>query len=224
MLLAVASTGCDNGVFGERIKEGVITYQLEYPEGENKNSLVNMLPDDMTLAFKNDKTSMMMRGFAGIFILNCICDYANQSNNTLLTIGFKKYLLKANLGETPFESSIMSDIEITNTQDTMSICGYLCHKAIGHSDKCRRNFEFWYTQDIDIDSDCILSPVKSLGGVLMQFDVEMMGIYMKAKAIDVSRQDIHDEAFETPEGFQEISRKELDSVIHTFDGSNRSSL
>ena len=221
VLLAALLTDCGRGVFGEKISEGVITYKLEYPDGESKSALVTMLPSQMTMAFKNDNTSMLIRGFAGCFVLNCIGDYANKQNKTMLTIGFdQKLMLISKFGEPPFGTSKMSDIIITKTDDTTSICGYLCHKAVGKSEKCNKTFTFWYTNDIDIESDAVLSPVKMLGGVLMEFDVDMMGIYMKAKAIEVSRQEVADDVFATPEGFQEVSQGDLEAVIHSFDGNS----
>jgi GLPGLI family protein len=219
---AAIITGCDRGVFGERIKEGVITYHLEYPDGENNNSLVVMLPSQMTMSFKDDNTSTLIRGFAGCFVMNYIGDYAKKQNKTLLSVGFdKKYILVSDFGEPPFGTSRMADVEFVKTNDTTSICGYLCHKAVGHSNNCNPDFTLWYTNDIDIKSDGVLSPVVMLGGVLMEFDVEMMGIYIKAKAIEVSRQPVADEIFEAPEEYKTITRADLENVVHSFDGSKK---
>lgn len=218
---AAVITGCGGGILGEKISEGVITYHLEYPDGESKSSIVMMLPSQMTMSFKNDNTATLIKGFAGCFILNFIGDYTHKCNKTMLSVGFdQRYMLVSDFGEPPFGTYRMSDIQIAKTDDTTSICGYLCHKAVGKSEKCGRNFTFWYTNDIDIQSDAILSPVKMLGGVLMEFDVEMMGIYMKAKAIEVCREDIADDVFKVPDGFKEVSRTELEDVIHSFDGNN----
>lgn len=224
MVAAILTTGCGGNVFGEKISEGVITYKLEYPDGENNNSLVMMLPPQMTMAFKNNNTSMLIKGFAGCFVLRYIGDYSQQQNNTLLSVGFdKKYWLVTEFGEPPFGTKSMSDIKITQTSDTTSICGYLCHKAIGHSDKCNRDFTFWYTNDIDIEGEGILSPIKTVGGVLMEFDVDMIGIYMKVRAIEVNRQKVSDDEFAIPDGYKQISQQELEGVIHTFDGSKHHS-
>ena len=228
LLAAVLSValleGCGSGVFGEKISEGVITYRLEYPDGENSNSLVMMLPPQMTMTFKGNNTIMSIKGFAGCFVLNTIADNSKKQNYTMLSVGFdQKYMLVSDFGDAPFGTNSMSDLQITNTQDTMSICGYLCHKVVGHSEKCKRDFTFWFTKDIEIHSDCILSPIKSVDGVLMAFDVEMMGIYMKAMAVEVNRQDIANDLFDKPDGFKQVSRKELEDVIHSFDGSNKNS-
>lgn len=218
ILAAVAIvSGCESGVFGEKIKEGVITYHLDYQSDNNKSSLVMMMPSEMYLTFKDDKTALNVRGFAGCFVLRCICDEDKKTNVTTLTLGFKSYLLKSKLGDTPFQTSTMSDIKLTQTNDTSYICGYLCRKAVGHSEKCNRDFEFWFTEDIDIDSECLMSPVSSLSGVLMEFEMEMMGIDVKVKASEVKRADVPDETFDTPDDIDEVSREELDSIIHTFD-------
>ncbi len=226
LLAAVCSValleGCGSGVFGEKISEGVITYHLEYPDGENSNSLVMMLPPQMSMTFKDNNTVMSIKGFAGCFVLNTIANNTKKQNYTMLSIGFdQRYMLVSDFGDAPFGTDSMSDLTITNTPDTMSICGYLCHKVVGHSEHCKRDFTFWFTNDIKIDSDCILSPIKSIDGVLMAFDVVMMGIYMKAKAVEVSRVDVASELFDKPDGFKQVSRKELEDVIHTFDGSNK---
>lgn len=221
-ITAIMMDACSNGVFGEKISEGVITYSLEYPDGEHSNSLVTMLPEQMTMTFKDNNTLMSIKGYAGCFVLNAIADNAQKQNYTTLSIGFRqKYLLVSDFGDMPFGTHKMSDITLTNTADTMTICGYVCHKSTGHSEQCNRNFTFWYTKDIEITSDCILSPIKTIDGVLMAFEVEMFGIYMKAKAIEVSRAEISNEVFAKPDGFKEVSRSELEDVIHSFDGSQK---
>lgn len=221
-IISVMLQGCGVNVFGEKISEGVITYRLEYPDGENNNSLVMMLPPQMTMVFKDNNTLMSIKGFAGCFVLNTIANNAKKQNYTMLSVGFdQKYMLVSDFGDAPFGTNSMSDMEITTTADTMTICGYLCNKATGHSKQCNRDFTFWYTKGININSDCILSPVKSIDGVLMAFDVEMMGIYMKAKAVEVTRADIASDVFEKPGGFKEVTRTELENVIHSFDGSSK---
>ena len=219
-IAAITMQACGGNVFGEKISEGVITYQLDY--SESKSKLVTVLPEQMTMTFKDNNTSMLIKGFAGCFVLNAIANNTHKQNYTALSIGWdKKLMLVSAFGDTPFGTEPMSDIKITQKKDTMTICGYLCHKAEGHSDKCDRDFTFWYTKDINITSDCILSPIKSIDGVLMVFDVEMMGIYMKAKAVSVSREEVPNEIFEKPEGLQEVTRSELEQEIHAFDGSKK---
>lgn len=225
MLVAVATSvvmqACGGSVFGDKISEGIITYKLEYNDSNPNSSLIMMLPPQMTMSFKDNSTMMAIKGYVGCFVLNTIANYSKKQNYTTLSVGLfdQKYLLVNEFGDAPFGTDAMSDIVITQKPDTMSICGYLCHKAEGYSEQCKRNFTFWYTKDIDINSDCILSPVKSIDGVMMEFEVEMMGIYMKARAVEVSRMEIPDEIFEKPEGFREVTRAQLEDVIHTFDGS-----
>lgn len=222
-ITAIMLNACGSNVFGEKINEGVITYKLD-ADGSTSNNLAAILPEQMTMTFKDNNTLMTIKGYAGCFVLNAIANDSQKKSYMTLSIGFnQKYMLVADFGEKPFGTEIMSDLKITNTTDTMSICGYLCHKSIGHSDQCNRNFTFWYTKDIKITSDCIISPIKSIDGVVMAFDVEMFGIYMQAKAIEVNRTEVSDDTFEKPEGFNEVSRKELEDVIHTFDGSKKES-
>ena len=223
VVTAIMMQECGGNVFGEKISEGIITYKLEYPAGDNNNSLMMMLPEQMTMTFKDNNTMMSIRGYAGCFVLNTIANNAHKQNYTTLSVGLlgQKYMLVSDFGDTPFGTDTMSDMVITQCADTTYICGYLCHKAVGHSNQCNRDFTFWYTKDIDITSDCILSPVKSIDGVLMEFEVEMMGISMKARASEVSRMEISNDFFEKPEGYNEVTRTQLEDVIHTFDGSKK---
>ena len=214
-VVACIAAACGGSVSGEKISEGVITYQLDY--SESKSILVPLLPDHMTMTFKDNNTSMLIKGLGGCFVLNAIANKAQNQNYTAFsTVMGDKDILVSDFGDTPFGTEPMSDIAITQQSDTMTICGYLCHKAVGYSKQCDRNFTFWYTKDIDISSDCILSPIKSIDGVLMAFDVVMMGIYMKAKAVAVSNEEVSSQNFEKPAGLNEVTRSELENKIHTF--------
>lgn len=217
VVVACFAAGCGSGVFGEKIDECVITYRLEYPKDNKKSPLIDLLPEQMTLSFKDDKSSMLIKGYAGCFSMQCVSDYKNKKNTTLLSIGlWEKYMLETQLGDTPFETSSMSDLEVKVTTDTMSVCGYKCTKAIGHSDNCERDFTFWFTKEIDNKSANMISPAQNIKGVLMQFDIEMMGVYMKAKAIEVCRQEVPDDAFEIPSGYDKVTRSELEDVIRRY--------
>lgn len=214
-IVACIAAACGGSVSGGKISEGVITYKLDY--SESKSILVPLLPDYMTMTFKDNNTSMLIKGLGGCFMLNAIANKTQKQNYTAFsTVMGDKDVLISDFGDTPFGTEPMSDIAISQQPDTMTICGYLCHKAVGYSKQCDRNFTFWYTKDIDISSDCILSPIKSIDGVLMAFDIVMMGIYMKAKAVSVNHEKVPDETFEKPTGLNEVSRSELENKIHTF--------
>ncbi len=213
----MAACGCNAGSFGEKISEGVITYHLEYPDDKNSSSLLMMLPPQMILAFKDNNSAMVINGFAGCFSMRNIAKYEDKRNYTMLSIGFnKKYVTVSDFGDNPFASSRMTDMKVTQTDDTMSICGYLCHKIIAHSDRYNKDFSFWFTQDIDLDCAGAITPFKSVNGVMMEFDVELCGIYLKAKAVQVTQQNVADDIFEIPSDYIEISRGQLESVIHSF--------
>ena len=217
-IVACIAAACGGSVSGGKISEGVITYKLDY--SESKSILVPLLPDYMTMTFKDNNTSMLIKGLGGCFVLNAIANKTQNQNYTAFsTVMGDKDVLTSDFGDTPFGTEPMSDIAISQQPDTMTICGYLCHKAVGYSKQCDRNFTFWYTKDIDISSDCILSPIKSIDGVEQNNVVKGKSVdhgNMKAKAVSVNHEKVPDETFEKPTGLNEVSRSELENKIHTF--------
>ncbi|MCQ2973546.1 MAG: DUF4412 domain-containing protein [Bacteroidales bacterium] len=200
-----------------KIKEGKIIYSIEYPKEEEQSSLVTLLPETMELKFKEDNTVINIKGFFAIFSLIYVSNHETHTNYSLLKIMNQKKMYKADTVDAPFGYEKMKDIEIEYTNDTLTICGFLCKKALAHSKTSKDNvYELYYTNEIGIKNPNTNNPFKQLNGVLLGFQVRLCGIRMNMKAIEISPEPVEDSAFNIPEGYDNLSREELEDFINSF--------
>jgi hypothetical protein len=213
----LALSACGVGHSGKHISEGVITYKLDFPESENSSSLVTFLPKEMTMSFKDNSSVMQINGWGGSFGLTYFNDHKNKKNYAMLRIMFKTYICVSDLDVISFGYSKISDLEVSPTSDTLTICGYLCRRLKAESKNANKKFEAWVTDDIELSHSNNSTPYKDVEGVLMRFDVLMCGIYMKMEATKVEDVKVPDEIFSVPDDAIYVTRQELEELIGSFD-------
>lgn len=106
-----------------------------------------------------------------------------------------------------------SEVEIEYLDETKTILGYNCKKAVVYMEDEGGEMEFWYTEDIKV-SDAFLGDYSKYGlpGVALEYGVDQAEMTMKfvAVAFETSIKDTKDLfELEIPEGYTEKSFKEI---------------
>ncbi|MBQ5540625.1 MAG: hypothetical protein IIU03_10360 [Bacteroidales bacterium] len=216
LLLALITNSCGKK-YAPVINEGRIVYSVDFPKEENSSSLVAIMPERVELSFKNDNTALSIRGFAGSFNISFITDNQNNKYYSLFRIMTDKYKYVTDSDGVSFGYDQIRDIEIEKLSDTMTICNYLCHKALAHCKTINRDLELWYTDDINIKKSNINNAFRDLDGVLLKFQVLLSGFFMELTAVEVVGEQVNSDLFVVPESYKDISKHDLDSMIRSFD-------
>ncbi len=208
------------GDFG-KIHEGRIVYSIEYPKDKEQSSLVTLLPETMELKFKEDNTVININGFFAIFSLIYISDHNTHTNYSLLRVMNQKKMYKADTMEIPFGYEKMHNIQIKHTDDTLTICGYKCKKALAYCPEASdKPYELYYTNEIGIRNPNTNNPFRQLDGVLLGFQVRLSNISMNMKAIEIHEEKIDDSVFKIPDDYEIVSREQLEEFIDSFTKSD----
>ncbi len=204
---------------GKVIDEGKIIYYRSSPntwEANKQNeNLVYLFPKEIPLFFKNNNTALHINGDLGIFKFKYISDYESGKNYSIMNLGFgtAKLMNVADSSEFAFGYSQMNDMKITNTSDTMTICGYLCKKAIVECPQIDIKFDVWYTPNIKIKNPNTNTPFKNIPGVPLKFDLIIHGFYMNFEAVAVEYSKVDDSVFEIPD-YPIATKAEMNTAIH----------
>ncbi len=193
--------------------QGTISYDVTYISNRT-NMPTNLLPRKIILRFKGNKNITTIEGFMGMFALSNISDFSKNRNITLLKVMDKKLYYIGERNEFPFFFDNMSDIKIDFTNDTLTIAGFNCKKAIIYFTDENKSFELFYTTDIPIEEPNRLTPYKDIEGVLMAFNIDLNKIEMRVTATQFKPQQINDDIFEIPENYIKISKKKMSSIIN----------
>lgn len=199
------------------LDEGVITYKIEYLDYDENSIWLNILPETMTVAFKDGHTKLQIEGLFGIFRFSQITDRKEDEIATLLKILDKRYIYKEVLDSVATGFQAMENLSFQKTGEIKMIAGYECQQIlVAAGDSVQQTFPIYYSNDIAINRPNIGTPFYQINEVLLEFQLSLNDIRMQLTATSVKEQPIATETFEIPAGYQPADRKEMEEIIRRF--------
>ncbi len=199
------------------INEGEIKYQIQYIDDAQINSLIPLLPNEVTTSFKNNASRTIIEGLFGTFKLIYVINDSSKSNLTLLQILDKKYVYLTGMDDMAFGYKEMKKVKIQYTNKLKRIAGYKCKNAKAiFENGILDTVDIYYTNDIRLLNANLNNPFREIDGVLMEFSVNLVDINMKFIAKKVIAKKIDDKLFVLPKGFVEISENRMHELISNY--------
>jgi hypothetical protein len=219
LLLQIIS-GCSESSSNKNFNEGTIEYSIEFSGIEKSSFNTSMLPEKLTIKFRDNNTSNKIEGLKGKVNLSFINNVKDHNFIILANLlGKKLYyqdsLLKKNL---PNVFLGMPDISIQKTDEVFHYKGFNCKKAIArYNDNSDYSFEILYTNDINIVNPNANTPFESIDGVMLKFSIKLNTHIMNISAISIMQEDISMDEFAVPQGYEKMPKRTIDdlfSLIH----------
>ena len=204
---------CGDLILGGKT-EGYIEYEVSYPLPNESNLAESMLPSTVSYYYKKGKTLTVISAGMGVFTTRIFTDLESKKLTSALEISLMAKKVKTELTEEAINKQIDKERKmiLQKTNDTLTIAGYLCHKAICiFPDSSLPNLDVYYTKELKHESPNWYSPYRELDGVLMEFFIHRYGVHMKLRAKEVRKEKIEAEKFELEDGFKSISQEEMDT-------------
>ena len=207
---------CDS-LFHRNIKEGMIEFKITYPETEAGDLMAGILPHEMVLKFKDNKTAGELSAGMGVFKTALIANPVTKVVTQLLKIMNKKYALVLDSNEITNLYSELPEMKIHFVDETKEIAGYKCNKAIvTFKDNIKEEFSIYYTNDIGISNSNWPTPFHEISGVLLEYQVRKYNYEMRLTAVKVTKAKIEDSVFDIPPDYEEISQEDMDKIFEGF--------
>ncbi|HEX7367816.1 MAG TPA: DUF4412 domain-containing protein [Pelobium sp.] len=198
------------------IKEGVVTYTVEYDLPPNQQSMAAMLPKEFKVNFKGNYSQFKMD--MGMFSTLIILD--NNTNETLtltdVPMQNKKIAVKMNQSEAEQMREMQSgeqDYDVTETTETKKIAGYNCKKYILKDKAEGSETELWATTEIQIPASALTSSIKKINGVPVAFSNKANGMHTKLTLKSISEESVPDINLTIPAGYETMDFKDLMSKM-----------
>lgn len=221
LTLALLCNSCINSLLHPRVAEGVIEYALSFPDYDPEGIMAGMLPERTTLTFSENKQVQELNAGMGVFRTAMITDNDQESMDYHLSLMNKKIV--AHLVPLHFSmfNSESGKPTILFTQDTDTIAGYPCKRAIAIFDKVdEREIELWYTDEIEMTNPNWFSPFAEVPGVLLRYDMIQYGMRMRLDALSVTPGAVDQTKFIPKKDYESVSAEvlhhELKEVLGTF--------
>lgn len=220
-LVAVLFDGCKGGIFDRRISEGIIEYDVTYPNIDPDDMLAGLMPTSMILKFKDNKYNVELSAGMGMFKTNFISNSNDYYLVNAVKLINKKYATKLNRDEVNKMNEKYNKFYISKLDEKKEIAGYQCNKAlVVFDDVANESFYVYYTDEINIKDPNWSNIFKDIDGVLLEYQMERYGIYMKFTARSVTKTKLEDSEFQLTNDYENLTladlEKEINAIFETF--------
>ena len=190
--------------------EGVITYNITYPDSKLTESQLQMVPKVFTVSVKGTMARTELSMSTGNQI--SIIDYNDKTVTNLINIMGQKFAIKKTSQDIEKEIAEEPVAKVDVTNETKNIAGYTCKKAIITTveDGEKTTLEVFFTTEIGgkgINFDNSL--YKDIDGVMMEFLEKTPQVMMKFSASSVEKKSVAMKDFEIPADYKLTTEEEL---------------
>jgi hypothetical protein len=220
--LVVACNGLSERVFDNRPSDGLIEYQITFPEISEESITGSLMPDKMFYHFTEDLFSSSFETVGGVFKNRVISDRIQKTVNHELKVFRKR--IRSELNETQVLKMIADypNMAVIHTDDIDTIAGFPCKKAlIVFEDVDRPEIEVFYTNSIKMNSPNWCTQYHDIDGVLMAYEIEEFGIRMRLEATNIKPLPKENGLFDKTDEYTVISKEamqiELEELVATFE-------
>jgi GLPGLI family protein len=168
LVLLVAS----NSLFAQKkLTEGTISYDIVINTGSAKPQAADFLDGaTSTVYISGNKTRTEMVSSLGT--QSTIMDAAKGAITILKEYGEQKYMIKLTPADWRDANKKYENVSFTQTDETKTIAGYNCKKAIGKLAD-GTTFTVWYTTELAPENKEFQYATKNLPGLAMEYETNL---------------------------------------------------
>lgn len=215
----LALFSCKDGVADQ--SEGVIEYDVSYPKMDKTNFMLDFMPKEMKMYFKDNKYITTVSAGMGTFKTEFLCDKATDEFFQLVKLINKKYVLRLEGEQIPKTLEMLPAYRIEFVDEYKEILGYTCKKAIVTVDNETNDaFSVYYTDQIKIENPNWCNQFAPIKGVMLEYQYDKYDICMRFEAKKINFEKVKDKIFEVPKDYQSVSfdemEKEMTEIFESF--------
>lgn len=194
--------------------EGVIEYKVTYPKMDKTNFMLDFMPKEMRMYFKDNKYITTITAGMGTFKTEFVCDQAANEFFQLVKLINKKYVLKLTGEEIPKTLESLPEYQIEFTDEYKEILGYTCKKAIVTiNNESNDAFSVYYTNEINIENPNWCNQFAPIKGVMLEYQYDKYDICMRFEAKKITYEKVKDNVFEIPSDYKAVTFDEMEQEM-----------
>jgi hypothetical protein len=210
--------GCTESNRPKGMKEGVIDYEIIYPEQMQKEIYASLLPKEMSLVIFDDIIKLKIRGELNLFSLEFLSNNNGDSCYTLLKLPARKvyYPLQPQEKWFLFDDTVISSFKIY-PDSIKTFAGISSHLVtIQFKDPQMAVCNAYFSDTIDFKQDGPHTPFDKIPGIPLAFEIKYNNLTFKFKASRYSQAIDKDEQRGIPDGYELTSRDDLENIISSI--------
>lgn len=194
-------------LFAQGNFEGKIVYEISYNDlPAEMTGYEAMLPKEMSIQLKGNKSRVEQNQMMG---RNIIVSDMEQKNG-FMEMEMAGQKLRMNISTEEFDVEAGKTENIEYIDESKTIAGYSCKKAIIKDDRGNPGMTVFYTEKIKNQAQ---KEFMGLKGFPLEYSLSQNGINMVMTAASVNEESVSDDLFQKSEGFQDITREDLQKMM-----------
>lgn len=215
LILAITVISCsEGGAFKKHITEGVIVYDVTYPELDSDNLMLEMLPNEMKMTFKDDKFKSQLKTGAGIVEMTVIANGEQKLLHNMVKLFSDRYVLTLDEDDALKFTNVIPPFQINYIDGVDTIAQAVCNRIlIDFGAAKNESYIFAFTDEIALKSPNWCTPYHEIEVVLLDYRVENYGMNMRLRATSISSEEVDDSEFIVDERYQSLSVSEFNELV-----------
>lgn len=194
------------------ISEGVITYEVKFPNIKSTSLAASMMPKKVRAYFKNSKLRVEMEIAYGLIKTVSISDSKKAKETVLMEIFGKKYVFINDAELIARENKVPYRLEKLN--EKKEIAGMECTRVLVVNPASKKSFSIYYTNEIRTKNINWHTPYHDIDGMLLAYSISRNNIDMELVAENIEKQVVNDSLFKIPEGYELISKERFEEMLN----------
>lgn len=215
MLIGLLMNSCtEEKEFQKDVDQGIIEYEVTYPDLDSSDIMLEMLPDKMIMKFKKDKFISNMSAGAGLIEMGIMVDGSTRKMYNLVKIFSDRYVLELSGEDVKQMTDVLPPFQLRSLDEPIKIADAECEKVLldfGISKS--ESYIFYYTHEIAMKDPNWYTPYNEIDGVLLDYRIENYNMHMRLRATKIIPQEIDESEFVIDERYQSLSKDEFDKVV-----------
>jgi GLPGLI family protein len=194
-------------LFAQGNFEGKIAYEISYNDlPAEMKGYEAMLPKEMSIQLKGNKSRVEQNQMMG---KNVIVSDMDQKNG-FMEMEMAGQKLRMNISTEEFDAEEGKIENIEYVDESKTIAGYPCKKAIIKDDSGNLAMTVFYTEKIKNQAQ---KEFVGLKGFPLEYSLSQNGINMVMTAVTINEESVSDDLFQKSEGFQDITQEDLQKMM-----------
>lgn len=201
------------GFAQKKIAEGSITYQVQYDLPPNMQQMKAMFPNEVTVYFKGDSSAVLNKNPMAntTFIMNPKTEF----QRLLLDIPMMNKKLSVRF--TPDDMETMKEnfpeLAFTEGPDSKTVASYNAKKYVVNEKKSGKNFEAYFTKDIEIPANSFTQYFNKDYGFPLEFTTYQQGMSIRAIVKEIKEGKVPAGSFSASKDYEEITYAQLQGMM-----------
>ena len=194
-------------LFAQSNFEGKIIFTISYADmPAEMKGYEAMMPKDMTIYIKGNKSKVEQNQMMGKQVV--VSDLGQQNGFMEMNMSGQKIRINISTEEFKQEAEQMPNIEYLN--ETKTIAGYPCKKAIMKDETGQMTMTVFYTEKINNKAQ---TKFVGLKGFPLQYTMTQQNMTLEMTASEISKESVSDAIFYKSEGYKDMSQADLQKMM-----------